>query len=448
MSSLIDKIKDNKISLPIWLGQVLAYIPFSWRPVIGKEYSRYRKLIDHYNKSSEHSKEEFIFSNVSNLVNYAYNHIDFYRHYYDEKGFSPSDLHEFKDLQKIPVINKDILLKYALSERSNLNLPHYLVNTGGSSGKTLTLCSQRYQMPIETIHCHIMYSSIGYRYSDLKMSIVGRKLNSDYRYDFARHILFLNMYKPFEVTASSLGKLLKRYPIRFIQGYPSVVSDFANYCHKNSELLKIIRNKLSGIILNSEFPYDRYVENIEKTFGVKCLSFYGHTERCVLAHGDLEKKNHYYPFQTYGFTEAVQDKNGKYHLVGTSYYNFASPLIRYDTEDIISNPIYSSNGILEAFDILEGRSGQFIIDKHGRSISLTGLIMGRHHLLFNYCSHIQVAQVDKGKAIIYYILKPGITIEEPSILFDSSGIDIEFEYKMIPEPIRTKSGKVNLLVKE
>lgn len=446
--SIIDRIKNNDLRIPIWAGQILSYIPYSIRPFIGQQYRKSTLDIQQYERMSDEERKNSIFHKTYNLVDYAYHNIPFYHRLYDENGFSLSDLKTFNDLQKIPIINKDMLMECPLEERSNLKLQHYIVNTGGSSGKTLTLCSQRYQMAIESAHCHKMYSSLGYKPYDLKMSILGRKTKTgECEYDFARHILYLDMYTPFKDSARSLINILHKHPIRYIQGYPSLVYEFALYCQTNLDILSLLKRGLKGVIFNSEYPYPKYVTPIENTFGVKSLSFYGHTERCVLAQGDLDKKSKYYPFQTYGYTEGITDNEGHLHLVGTSYYNYASPLIRYDTEDIISNPAYSKNGILNSFEILEGRSGQYIVDKNGNKLSLTGLIMGRHHDLFNYCKHIQVYQPTPGVATIIYVPKDSRTDFEANKLVDFSGVDIDFDFEKRTAPIRTVSGKVNLLTK-
>ena len=147
----------------VWLGQITSYIPYSIRPIVGVHYRNARAEIIRYKKLTEEEKKDYIFRKMESIVNYAYNEIPFYHRYYDEQGFSPSDLIDFDDLNKIPIINKDILLPYTLEDRCKLDVQHYVVNTGGSSGKTLTLCSQRHQMAIESAHCHEMYYSIGYK---------------------------------------------------------------------------------------------------------------------------------------------------------------------------------------------------------------------------------------------------------------------------------------------
>ncbi len=429
------------------MGQLISYIPYSVRPIVGKYYRIRREELRRYESASIEQKQKFIFDRMYSIVKYSLENIPFYQKYYKEKGFSLDCLKSFEDIDKIPIINKNILLQYSLEERSNDKVPHFIVNTGGSSGLTLSFYIQPSSIGNEWAHIHSMWSKIGFKPSDLRLFIVGRsKVRNGVDYEFARHTLSLDMYQPFEKTAPALKKFLKKAPCYYLHGYPSVLSEFAAYCKKDIELLNLLKGKLKGAFLSSEYPYPVYRDIIEETFGIPTLSHYGHTERCVLAYEATEKFK-YKPFQTYGFAEAVKNEEGRYDLVGTSYYNLASPLIRYNTQDVIDNPRIE-RGIMTLFNISEGRSGQFILDKNGRKISLTGLVMGRHHELFNYCSHIQLSQKEKGKATIYYVLKDANNNIDAATLFDSSNVDVEFSFKAAAEPIRTISGKINLLVKE
>jgi len=233
-----------------------------------------------------------------------------------------------------------------------------------------------------------------------------------------------------------------------LHGYPSSIYEFANYCgDSDPELRKILKNSLRGAFLASEYPLPLFRQRIENVFNIKTISWYGHTERSLLATENKEKYR-YYPLQTYGLAEAIQRGNTNvYSLLGTSYFNFASPLIRYDTDDTVNN-IASEDGILESFTINNGRQGQFVLDVNGKQIPLTGLIFGRHHELFNYCTHIQVSQEIKGIATILYVLKKDVSPRlNVKSLFDVKNVLISFNFRQINKPIKTASGKLNLLVK-
>jgi phenylacetate-CoA ligase len=96
-----------------------------------------------------------------------------------------------------------------------------------------------------------------------------------------------------------------------------------------------------------------------------------------------------------------------------------------------------------------GRIGQYVEDKDGKKLSLTGLIFGKHHDLFDYCSQLQVSQKNRGEIIIYYVpIRELPSNIPPSQLFDSAGLKLDISFKKIDQPIKTTSGKVLLLVDE
>ncbi|MNG01871.1 hypothetical protein D3C84_848690 [compost metagenome] len=150
----------------------------------------------------------------------------------------------------------------------------------------------------------------------------------------------------------------------------------------------------------------------------------------------------YFPFHSYGFTEAVQ-QDDTYRLVATSTHNFATPFIRYDTGDLIE-PTFK-DGVLLSFRIKEGRNSESVIDANGRSISLTGLIFGRHHKAFNYCEHIQVKQPNPGNLEIL-ISSKNLLNNWPE-LFDFTNSFFDVTYTQIESPIRSPLGKVQLLLR-
>ena len=149
-----------------------------------------------------------------------------------------------------------------------------------------------------------------------------------------------------------------------------------------------------------------------------------------------------------GYAEALQ-MGDETRIVCTNYDNFASPFIRYDTGDVVDNA-HIEQGLLLSFCMTSGgRSGQYIIDKNGKRISLTGLIFGRHHKLFNYCSQMQIAQSAPGTATVYYVAQENdLQGLSPNTLFDTNDIAMDFVFERIDQPIRTKAGKVLLLVKQ
>lgn len=443
--SITDILRKNGFKIPPRLGIVIGRIPNRYKPFLGKLYQTRRQEIRMFDTLSDDQKKCFIFSRVKNIVDFAVANVSFYRDYYRQCGFSPEKLETFDDLERIPVISKKILLDYPLEYRTaECVAKKYVVNTGGSSGHPLSFYIEPSSTAHEWAHMFTIWEKLGYRSWNAKVHFAGRSdVKNAIEYDFARNSFEVDMYKPFDSYIHALEKIVRKYKCQYLHGYPSVLYDFAQYCRQHPESRAMLSQYFKGAFLGSEYPYAHFREEIERTFGLDTVSWYGHTERCVLAY-EKNEKFRYNPFQTYGFTEVT----GEGHLTGTSYYNRASPLIRYDTEDTVTD-FQKEEGLLYSFRLENGRSGQFITDRQGKNISLTGLIFGRHHRLFDYCSHLQIQQQKPGEATILYVLNQKLPSDfDPANLFDTTNVQIDFSFKNLPEPIRTPAGKINILVKQ
>lgn len=436
-------LKNNLKNIPPSIGKQINKIPYGVRPGIGKIYTQRKQEIS---QNERIDQKKFVFERVKALVEHSYNNIKFYKEYYDKNNFHPSQLMSFDDIVKIPVITKAILNEYPLEDRSFPVPGRYIVNTGGSSGTPFGFYIEPSSMGHEWAHMHTIWEKLGYKPSDLKIVFGGRSdVSSLVEYDVVRNHFAIDIYADYKPVCEKLKQILKKHAIKYLHGYPSSIYDFAIYCENNDkEVTELLRKNLVGAFLGSEYPHKHYREKIETVFGIKTISWYGHTERAILAY---EKYSHfeYYPFLTYGYTEVLKNQVGENELISTSYYNFASPLIRYNTEDLVENPKYN-NGILESFQILKGRNGEFVQDLNGKNINLTGLIFGRHHQLFNFSKFIQVKQLEVGHIEINYV-SDQIDEATAATLFDQANLNFKLSFKKIPEPIRSVSGKVSLLIK-
>jgi phenylacetate-CoA ligase len=444
--SFLNYVRNRFTRLPYAVGVAVAQVPYSWRPGIHSAYRRSQADREWLDGVGIQEKREFIFRRVKNIVEYASTNVPFYRDLYRAAGINPAGLRAFEDLDKLPVIRKEDLQGVPLEYRSAPRAGRYLVNTGGSSGQPLEFYIEPNSVGHEWAHMHRIWSRLGFRQSDLTIVFGGRADVRDVvEYDSARHRLVVDSYSGWPAVADRLNALFRLYSPRYLHGYPSSVFDFVIWLDSNDHpLLAVLRRHIRGMLLGSELPAPRIRDEVEKILGCRSVSWYGHTERSVLAY-ESEQYGHYSPFLSYGFAESVKADHGN-RLICTNYYNYASPLIRYDTGDLIDASV--RNGILESFMIREGREGEYILDKHYHKIFLTALIFGRHHVLFERARYIQIQQSQPGYAEVLVVPREGLTSQRAAELFDCSNVLIDFSFKIIEEPKRTAGGKVTLLVRE
>lgn len=441
-SGMHDTTKVLSEKIPPVAGRMLNYVPFSIR--LGGEYQHFYRLAEKMLKATPAEKQRFILENFDKIFSHFRMNSPFYNNFLDNTGCLLNRIRDFNDIRSIPLITKSALRESPVERRTVLKHGYRQVNTGGTSGSPLSFFLENNFYAREWSHIHYMWKKIGYKPTATKITIRGKNLNSIYKYRFHQNEFLINSYYSFtRADYHELLSVFRRYNTEYIHGYPSAIFNFLKEVSSNAPaLLSFLKKNIKGIMFGSEFPSPHFRDYIEGLLTHNTISWYGHTEGVILA-GELYEKYVYVPFLSYGFTEAIK-KDDHFHLVGTSFDNYAAPFIRYDTEDLI-NPTFDRNGLLESFEIKEGRLGEFVTDRNNKKVSLTALVFGRHHKLFDKVNFIQVKQLEPGKIVVYY--SNNELVENPSDLFDSTNLNIEVLFEQVREPFKTLFGKIPLLIK-
>jgi phenylacetate-CoA ligase len=441
-TSIKDRSKLMTEKIPPAAGVLLNYIPFRIR--LGNDYVNFYKLADRMMAADQVTRYRYLVTNFNKVFEHFRKNSPFYNTFLDKAGCTLSRVRDIDDIEAIPLITKSSLRDMPVEKRTVLKHGFKQFNTGGTSGSPLSFFLENNFYSREWSHIHYMWERIGYKPTQTKITIRGKNLTNIYSYRFHQNEFIINSYYSFrKEDYLELLRVFRKYNTEYIHGYPSAIYNFLREVSLNAPfLLDFLKRNIKGIMFGSEFPSPHFRDYIENLITKNTISWYGHTEGVILA-GELHEKYNYIPFLSYGYTEAVLRDN-HYHLVGTSFDNYAAPFIRYDTEDLI-NPKFNQYGILESFEITEGRLGEFVTDKGNKKISLTALIFGRHHKLFDKVNFIQVKQVTPGKIVVYY--SNYASIDNPAELFDSTNLNIDVVFEQVKEPFKTTYGKIPLLIK-
>ena len=444
---LVSCLKKTLTKTPFSIGAGLAKIPYSIRPGFGKDYRRAQATRRWFEEeASPEEKRDFIFQRVRRVAEIAAREVPFYRDFYAENGFDVAELRSFEDLGKIPIVTKALLQEYELEKRSRKIAGRSATFTGGSSGEPFLFYSDKRQIGNEWAHMHWIWGRLGFGQADLKLSVALEPEAPPIFYNGLRHEVVLNIYFSREILSAAFLNLPKRVrKIKYLRGYPSAFSEFLSFCEtENPAVLDALRENLRGTFLASEFPSPIFRETIERTTGKPTISWYGHAERAILA-PERRRAGLYEPFQSYGFCETVRDADGFESLVGTAYWNFASPLIRYRVDDGVK-VIEKEDGILKSFEILEGRIGDFLVDKNGEKFSITHLNLSCRRETWELVRCVQVEQRSPGAAIFWVTPRRETTSEELEKAFVFQNLALDCEFRVVEKPFRTKIGKTPLKI--
>lgn len=430
---------------PRFVGDIVATIPFSLRMGFGKDYCNALRNIDLYEKLSSDEKRCYIFEKVYRVVNFAVKNIPFYQQYYCKHHFSIDSLKCFDDLIRIPVISKKVLQEWVLEDRCCRTSKKVISYTGGSTGEPLKFYSDPRQIGNEWAHIHRIWSKLGYCQQDLLISVVLEPTAPPVFYDALRHSLVLNIHFPREKIISTFKAIpLKYRQVKYFRGYPSAWAEILTYLELNDyNTLVELRETLKGSFLASEFPHPIFRSAIERLTQCPTISWIGHSERAFLAWEKTEQFL-YEPMHSYGYCEAVEEA-GQDLIVGTSYFNYAFPFIRYKTDDSIKI-IDVEGGILNSFEVLEGRSGDYLIDKNGASFSITHLNLSCREETWKLVRCVQIEQTIPGKITLLITPRVKVTQDQLISAFNFDALNLDCDFKILERPVTTSRGKVLLKI--
>ncbi|WP_152657622.1 phenylacetate--CoA ligase family protein [Oceanobacillus sp. CFH 90083] len=158
--------------------------------------------------------------------------------------------------------------------------------------------------------------------------------------------------------------------------YASTYDALADYFNKNGTDI-IGKSKINGIISTSELLYDNTRHTMMKAFACDAYSRYANMENGILGQDNpnhpntfiMNEASYYFEILKMGSDEPVeQGELGR--IVVTDLFNYAMPMIRYDTGDVGTFTMVKVNG-KEKKGITDfgGRQIDMIFDSNGQYIS-------------------------------------------------------------------------------
>ena len=342
----------------------------------------------------------------------AYEKTRFYREIFDSIGFKPEDLKSPEDIEALPTIDKSTLRDHlddmcAVSPDSR---GIDSVSTGGSSGEPLRFYIGAGRSAVEYAYLVASWARIGYRLNIVQAVFRGQVVPEDRTglHHFHDPILRRHYYSNFHMGEEAIRRYLDH--IRtigpcFLHVYPSSAAAIARHVSRSGIASP---TNVCGILAGSEmvFPDDRTL--VEEVFSVRYLSWYGHSEKLVLA-TECEHSTDYHVWPTYGYFELVDnDGHGitepgqRGEIVGTGFINRVVPFIRYRTGD---HAVYVADRCSKCgrqqmiFNTVEGRWPQGgVAARDGSTISMTAFNV--HDDTFDNTLGYQFYQTTPGEAVL------------------------------------------------
>ena len=400
-----------------------------------EEFCKYYKLLEDRENLTSDEIKEYQFNQLKEILIYSYKNVPYYQKLFNEISFNPFNFSDFKQIETIPFLTRELVKENfdELKSTAKIKNGYYQGSTGGSSGLPLEFYLDYNSIFKENAFIYYYRKKLGYKFSDKLITFRGIEFSNKFcKFNPMYNELIFCPKKLSKLTIVNYVKEINEFKPSYLNGYLSTIWYFAKLL---DEYQIKLTSKLKGIFLISENVNVDQRKFIEKFFEVKAITFYGHSERSVIAEEIVPDRYKFDPY--YGFTETIPLENNKYSIVGTGFLNHKMPFIRYKTDDTCSpvNQYYSIKGKRDSSIGLYGYNNEF----------LSSTAFDLSNPIFKNITAYQFIQEQIGKTELLVIVNKNFQMSEMEIIKNIINLKtkniIDVEIKIIENLILSPRGK-------
>jgi phenylacetate-CoA ligase len=303
------------------------------------------------------------------LMCHVYEKVPYYREIMKQRQLKPSDFDRLESLKLLPPLSKQDVKVHSqeLLATDWQKWKPMKARSGGTTGNPLEIWVGRRAWNMEWAQHWRFFHWAGYRFNDLCLVIRPMPLatNEDIWYFNARtkQVVYIGGSLSIDRMAAIFDKMREsKAPI--LLTYPSVLRSLSRFALANDVKVP----KFRAIITSSEtfLREDRCLA--QQVFDSPIFDWYGQGEHVTMAaqcqHGN------YHLGMEYSITETNCDGSAGC-LIGTCLDNYAMPMIRYQTDDLVSEICTAPCGCgrqLAYLRWVEGKHGDVVITPSGAHI--------------------------------------------------------------------------------
>lgn len=328
-----------------------------------------KKYLDFLIESQYWSREkidEFQNVRLQALVKHSYRNVPYYRDLFDKYGISPGQIQCVSDLSMLPVLSKKDIregIKSGDLIDSTSNLRKLEINnSSGSTGEPLQFYLNREASSIKKASAIRAWQWMGFQFGDriLRVSPLPRTGLIKKIQDTVTRTKYIQVSqtneKEFEVITAGLNQCKPS----ILRSYPDPLYLLARYLKNNG----IKPQAIKAINTTGSTLFEHYRKLIEGVFSCRIFDSFSCEGGAVVSQcpcSDL-----YHVSDEYAITEILNEDGRPVsmgRLITTDLWNYATPFIRYDTQDVVEkseNQCHCGRSLM-AIKKIYGRSSDILI---------------------------------------------------------------------------------------
>lgn len=392
------------------------------------------------------------------LINHSYTNVPFYNELFQDLRLKPEDIQTKKDLGKLPIIKKDDLKRSKGKHlATNLNKRELIfASSSGSTGEPFQFHSSKKSYSLFKAIYIRAWGWMGYHLGDkyVKISMNPRTSLIKKIQDKMNYSLYLSSTQLSSSELTNIENAIKEYDPFFIRCYPVPLQFLAKQIKLNNGTYS--GKKLIAITTTGSTLHDDVRKEIEDVFQVKIFDTYSCEGGTLFA--ECPTHDHYHPAEEYAISEFIEDQysqsDSQHPLrhITTDLHNYASPFIRYDTQDYVimgdNNKCKCGREFINIKKI-KGRDSDILVTPSGKYLIVENFVA--YFEWIQEVDQIQVVQEKKDEIIIYIVVNKDFNIDvyEKILHYWKAyiGHDVNLSLKIVENIKLTPTGKRRTVIR-
>lgn len=392
------------------------------------------------------------------LLNHAYTHVPFYHTLFNDAHIHPSDIRTKEDLTILPIVTKEMLKKNkALWLSRNIKKRDLILSSSsGSTGEPFQFYYTNLSESWLKAAAIRAWQWMGYKLGDsyVKLSMNPRNTVIKKIQDLMNNSLYLTSTQLAKSDFLKIYKKILSFNPMFLRCYPVPLHFLAKIIADDTGTYKGTR--LKAINTTGSTLHEDVRNDIERVFGVPVFDSYSCEGGTMFA--QCPHCHSYHPAEEYAiseftvdtYTEADKDKPLRH--ITTDLYNFATPFIRYDTQDYIVPEVNNNADCVFNFmkiKKIKGRDSDILVTPSGKYLIVENFVA--YFEWIEEVDQIQIVQNKKDEIVINMVVNSSfnenVFIKIKKYWQEYIGSDVHLDIQILDEIKLTPTGKRRTVIR-
>jgi phenylacetate-CoA ligase len=430
---------------------------YRFRPLpdyYGRDFKRIYAFLKESRNWSRDRIQEYKLERLRALIKHAQTNVPYYRDLFKQHGIMADAIKTFEDFSKIPALTKQ-MLRDNLEKLKADNLESFdplWTQTSGTTSAMTALHRSRYHEAFRKAAVWRFFQEYGFDFKRKRLSLSCRSfdINSPVAdLDRVENNMILNTYHIIAGNYEKAYQAIKNFRPHMIWTHPSPLSILAEYALEKG--YPPVEVPLIAVYSEVFYPHLRNI--LEKAFPTRFIEYYGNRENSIGAWGNADGK--FYEISEYCHLEVVGEKAAPGSprmgdVISTSLHNYATPLIRYHSEDLAQWHGYLNPDIpYPVVELIGGRGKDVLLARDGFTIPFFLAYIDKMN--FKKLKKYQMEQVSLDEIILRVVPKEDYVRERDEKLlleYASGAIANRFKIRLeyVDDIPLTENGKYRSVI--